>query len=74
MHGVWIAATLARPGDMIVLDKKAVTRVVTHEPHLQSFDYDLHEAFYSLAAANQLTVRLARGHRDPQKAHNLQDY
>ena len=30
--GVWIAATLARPGNTIVLDNKAVTRVVTHEP------------------------------------------
>ena len=28
MYGVWIAATLARPGDTIVLDNKAITKAV----------------------------------------------
>ena len=68
MYGVWIAATLARPGDTIVLDNKAVTKAVTHEPHLQSSDY------YSPIAVKQLTVRWARGHRAPKKAHNPQEY
>ena len=74
MYGVWISATLARPGDTIVLDNKAVTKVVTHEPHLEASDYDLHHASYSPITAKQLTVGWARGHRDPKKAHNLQDY
>ena len=66
MYGLWIAAT-----DTIVLDNKAVTKAVTHE---QSSSYDLHQASYSLIVAKQLTVRWARGHHDPKKAHNLQDY
>ena len=74
MYGIWIAATLAQPGDTIVLDNRAVTKAVIHPPHLQSSDYDLHLASYTLVSAKQLTIRWARGHRDPKKAHNLQDY
>ena len=74
MYGVWIAATLAQLGDTIVLVNRAVTKAVAHAPHLQSSDYDLHQASYSLVTAKQLTIRWARGHRDPKKAHNLQDY
>ena len=74
IYGVWIAATLAQPGDTIVVDNKGVTKAVIHTPHLQTSDYDLHHASYSLVIAKQLTVPWARGHRDPRKAHNLQDY
>ena len=38
-----------------------------------SSDYDLHQASSSLIAAKQHTVRWARGHRDPKKAHKVQD-
>ena len=74
MYGVWIVATLAQPGDTVVLDSRAVTKAVIYPPHLQSSDYDLHQASYTLFSAKQLTIRLARGHKDPKKAHNLQDY
>ena len=73
MYGVWIAATLAQPGDTIVLGNRAVTKAVIHPPH-QSSDYDLHRASYSLVTAKHITIRWARAHRDPKKAHNLQDY
>ena len=74
LYRVWIAATSAQPGDTNVLDNRAVTKAIVHSPHLQSSHYDLHQASYSLVTAKQLTVRWARGHRDPKKAHNLQDY
>ena len=70
MYGVWIAATLAQPGDTIVLDNRVVTKAVVHTPHLESSGYDLHQASYLLVTAKQLTVRWAKGHRDP----NLQNY
>ena len=71
MSGVWVTATMAQPCDTSLLDNRAVTKAVVHTPHLQSSDYDLHQASYSLVTAKQLTVRWARGHRDPKKAHNL---
>ena len=74
MYRVWITATLAQPWDTILLNNRAVTKGVIHPWHLQSSDYDLHQAPYSLVIAKQLTIRWARGHRDPKKAHNLHDY
>ena len=62
MYGMWIAATLALLGDTIVLDNRAVTKAVVQTSNLQSSDYDLHQASFSLVATEQLTVRWARGH------------
>ena len=74
MYGVWIAACLAQPGDSIVLDNRAAARCVSKPPSPQSSDYDLHDAAYQLICTKALQVRWARGHRDPKKAHSLQDY
>ena len=57
MCGLWIAAILAGLGEPILLENKAITKAVTDEPHLQSSYYDLHQAYYSLIAVKQLTVR-----------------
>ena len=58
---VWIVATLAQPMDTIVLDNKAVTKAITHNPHLRSSDYDLHKVSRLLIIAKQLTIRWGRG-------------
>ena len=74
MYGVWIAACPAQPGDSIVLDNGAAAQCVSKPPSPQSSDYDLHDAAYQLISTKALQVRWARGHRDPKKEHNLQDY
>ena len=74
MYGIWIAACLAQPGDSIVLDNRAAARCVSKPPNPQSSDYDLHDTAYQLISTKSLQVRWARGHRDPKKAHSLQDY
>ena len=74
MCGMWIAATLAQPGDTIVLDNKVVTKANIHPAYLQSSNYDLHHPSYSRVTTKQFTMRRARGHRDPKKPPNPQDY
>ena len=57
-----------------MLDNRAAVRCVSKPPSPQSSDYGLHDAAYQLISAKSLQVRWARGHRDPKKAHSLQDY
>ena len=74
MYSVWITACVAKLGDSIVLDNRAAARCVSKPPSPQPFDYVLHDVAYQLISAKSLQVRRARGHRDPRKAHSLQDY
>ena len=74
MYGVWIAACLAQPADSIVLDNRAAARCVSKLPSPQPPDCELHNATYQVISTKALKVRWARMHRDPKKAHSLQDY
>ena len=51
----------AQPRDTIVMDNRAVSKVVAQAPHLQSSDYDLHSAAHHVITAKRLTMRWPGG-------------